>query len=179
VWQSHPSLDKRICYVRQLNLPGVNQASIISAQTLIDDRLKSAVSSEVLERFRQGHDGIQVISDAVFAKVLATQMRNSLYPSGVEPFFNRCLLLDSSCGAGIIANPLSDSNKQLVCEYEQALRDRELLLQLSTGKIPVRNFRYNGAEYSVDNVPMALHDRYLAGLRYRVGIDQCSRSQVC
>jgi Zn-dependent protease with chaperone function len=178
VWQSHPSLDKRICYVRQLNLPDVNQASIISAQTLIDDRLKSAVSSDVLARFKQGHDGLQTISDAVFAKELATQMRNSLYPSGVEPFFNRCLLLDSSRGVGIIANPLSDSNKHVVCEYEQALRDREVLLQLSTGKIPVRNFRYNGAEYSVDDMPMALHERYLAGLRYRVACIDLSIRQL-
>jgi hypothetical protein len=49
---------------------------------------------------------------------------------------------------------------------------------LSAGKIPVRKFRYNGAEYSVDDVPMALHDRYLAGLRYRVACIDLSIRQL-
>lgn len=168
IWESHPSLEKRIDYARKLNLAGENLTSDIPSWELVDEGVSLAVSTEILDKFKQGHEHINTISEVEFSKELNEKIQNSVFPNEVEAFFDRVLVLDNDESIEINDNPLTDSSKRIVLDYEQAKRDKYLLTQLELGKIPVKHFFYNGVDYSIENVPVELHDKYLSELKAKV-----------
>lgn len=182
VWESHPSVENRIGHARALAVEGKDTVPGLPAWNLVSPGLKADVSSDFLKRLKKKDDSVSAIEWKAFSEGLAEMVDVSIFPKEVEVFFDRDLITDASSDEPL-ENPFTDECRAFVKEYEQALRDRHLLALLDAGKIPVKSFLYDGKEYSVDNVPLSEHDRYLGELRREVvridaAIKACAESKV-
>lgn len=166
IWESHPSIENRIKHAHALSLSKSNSNPKIPAWDLVSDELKFRVSQNLLSQLKESRNSISTIDWTNYSEILVKKIELSFFPKEVEIFFDRDIMSDSESLPS--ENPLTDENRTVVMEYEQALRDKHLLSLLNSGKIPVKHFIYNGADYSVDNVPISEHDQYVDELRVKV-----------
>lgn len=166
VWESHPSLEKRIKHANTLGIINENVKTKIPAWNLISQRLKEDISSRLIKQITDNDASISIIDWGEYSEILSQKIEASFFPKDVEVFFNRNLLPVTDSFPEV--NPLTDDNRALILEYEQALRDKDLLSLLNEGKIPVKYFIYNELAYSIENVPIAEHESYVDGLRNKV-----------
>lgn len=170
VWESHPSIENRIEYAKVLAIKGNSTQPKIPAWNLISPVLKSAVSSNFINQLKINNASISTIDWKEYSKILAQKIEISFFPKDVEVFFDRDLITATAADSVTEGNPLTDNNRAVIREYEQALLDKQLLSLLNGGKIPVKHFIYNGTDYSIENVPVSEHNQYVEELRSKVAV---------
>lgn len=166
IWESHPSIRKRIEHAP--NNETNHAGEYILAWDLVSDTLKTEVSETILNQAKKDNSSINELNWNNFKNMLEKKIELSIFPNEVEPFFNRNILDDANVSQE--ENPLNDSNRLVVLEYEQAIRDMDTLDALYKGKIPVKYFIYNGREYNIENTPVNEHRQYLESLKDRTKI---------
>ena len=166
IWESHPSIENRIKHAHSLSFANSNSNPKIPAWDLVSDELKFKVSQNLLSQLKESRDSISTIEWTNYSEILVKKIELSFFPKEVEIFFDRDIITDSESLSS--EKPLTDENRTLVMEFEQAMRDKHLLSLLNSGKIPVKHFIYNGTDYSVDNVPLSEHDQYVDELKVKV-----------
>lgn len=172
VWESHPSTVKRVEYAHSLNLDSSISVNPIPAWDLVDANLRDSISTELLKKVKENNSGISELSWGEFSSSLEKKIEASIFPKEIEAFFNRDIT--NRDVENLSADPLTDENKRVVAEYEQAERDSHLLKLLYDGKIPVKRFIYNGAEFAIDKVPLKEHRHYTVDLLRKVEIIDAS-----
>lgn len=165
IWESHPSIENRIKNAQSVSTHN-NSNPKIQAWDLVSDKLKIEVSQNLLSQLKKSRNAISILDWANYTEILVKKVEMSFFPKEVEIFFDRDIVIDSEtlpCD-----NPMTDENRTVVMEFEQAIRDKQLLSLLNSGKIPVKHFIYNGTDYTVDNVPVSDHDQYVDDLHNKV-----------
>ncbi len=168
VWETHPSLDKRIEYAKALNI-FVDKHPQSPAWSLVNETLKSVISESLINRIRETYHGVEIFTWDEYSESLDKLIDTSVFPKEFEPFFNRDILTYCDSAAEMDAEPLSDANRRIIRDYEQALRDKALLEQLKQRAVPVKHFKYDDAVYNIKNVPLVAHNRYLSALKNTSG----------
>lgn len=163
IWESHPSIENRISNAKELNISKDETTVKRPAWDLVSQSLKDEISSGLLQILKDKNTSISAISWSDFSNILAQKIDVSLFPNEVEPFFNRDLIISNDDYSE--SNPLTDKNKIIIKDYEQAINDMHTLKLLKDGKIPVKHFIYKGLRYSVTDVPLSEHEEYLQILK--------------
>jgi Zn-dependent protease with chaperone function len=172
IWQSHPSTIKRINHALQLNLQEREKQPAKPSWDIVDDRVKKMISDDVLTGMKEDGKEVTTISWDEYLRVLDDKVKDSVYPGSVDPFFARTIFTDMDGTVETVEDPLSESNKNIIRDYEQALMDKQTLNILKTERLPLKNFMYNGVCYPINEVPLDIHDKYLSGLKAKAkGID--------
>lgn len=166
IWESHPSIENRIKHAQDLSIKTNNKNQPIPAWDMISDSLKNEISQTLLNPIKEYNENVSILKWEDYTEKLSQKISQSFFPKEVEVFFDRNIITDSDSSS--VENPLTDDNRAIILEYEKALEDEHLLSLLNNGKIPVKHFIYNGADYSVKNVPISEHERYIKNLKYKV-----------
>ncbi len=166
IWSSHPEVEKRIGHAKALGIISPNSQAITPAWDMIEATLKAEVSATLLKQLKDNNPSITAIDWNTYKDTLAKRIKVSFLPEEVEVFFDRNIITEAECES--VENPLSDDNRMVIMEYEQALSDKGVLALLNDKKIDVKHFVYNGTDYSIKNVPVSEHDQYVAELRKKV-----------
>lgn len=166
-WESHPSYGNRVKQARELGLAEDSPKPKIPAWDLVGDELKARASHDVLQKFRELRNITSTIDWAEYSEKLDKVREASFFPKEVDVFFDRQIVIDPEAGADD-NHPLAEANRTLVTEYEQALRDKQLLSMVVEGKTPAKRITYDGTSYSLSDVPFGKHDRYVDGLKAKV-----------
>jgi len=162
VWESHPTIQKRINHALSILKTENKNANQTPAWLLISDKLKDEVSFELLSQIKRNNTDIKTIDWDFYQDTLNQKIEISIFPHEIEVFFNRDILFSE--GDYSLESPLNDDNKKIIIEYEQARRDMVILDALNNDKISVSHFLYNDIDYSINNVPIETHQKYLAEL---------------
>lgn len=172
IWQTHPSTIKRINHALQLNLQEREKQPAKPSWDIVDDGIKKLVSDDVLAGMKEDDKEVTTIGWDEYLRALDDKIKDSVYPASVDPFFDRTIFTDMDGTVETVDDPLSESNKSIIRDYEQALVDKQTLNMLKTEKLPLKNFMYNGVCYPINEVPLDIHDKYLSGLESKAkGID--------
>lgn len=166
IGESHPSIDKRIQYAPEIVIDKPNNGKKVMAWHIIPASLSNALSKEILNKMQTGNDPFKEISRDEFKILMDERISSQIYPEELEPYFNRSFLWQGN--EEFESEPLSENNRKIIIEYETAIRDWELLKAIEQGKIPVKNFMYDGKSYNVNAVPLAQHRRYVKALEKKV-----------
>lgn len=166
IWESHPSIENRIKHAYTLSISKSNSNPKSPAWDLVSNELKAKVSQNLLSQLKESRNSISTLDWTDYSELLVKKVELSFFPKEVEIFFDRDIITDSESSSS--GNPLTDENRTVVMEFEQALRDKQLLSLLNNRKIPVKHFIYNGTDYSVENIPISEHDEYVGRLKVKV-----------
>lgn len=167
IWESHPSIESRIDHAHSLAIMPCDTSFKKSAWEMVDPSLKAEVSSGVIKLIIGNRENVSTIDWKYFSEQLAKKIEYSFFPKEVEVFFARRIITDMESSED--NDPLTDENRGLILEYEQALNDKHLLSLLKEGKVPVKHFLYNGIDHTVTSVPVDEHEKYVNGLKEKVG----------
>lgn len=175
VWNSHPSLRKRIenAQKSQTHSSSTHEA----AWTLIPSELKAKISAYRLCQFSQNGTKQEVISDEDFKTWVKNEIDTYFMPLNLKPFFDRdipCFKYPSDEEiASPMDDPFTDENASLLDEYEVGLQDWNLLNAITNKQVDTKTFAYCGKEYNRRNAPIEQHRSYMSQLYDKVQrIDQ-------
>lgn len=175
IWESHPSIQKRIEHAPNVEI--AHSVNPTLAWDLVSVNLKADVSTSLLSQAKDGKPSVQEIDWDNFKTMLDQKIEMSVFPNEIETFFNRNIL--SASETSTEENAISEENRLIVSEYEQARMDMSTLEAISQGKAPIKHFIYDGKEYKVDNVPLNEHRQYLDALESRTKrIDNAIKHQA-
>lgn len=165
---SLPSLEDRIKQSQAVGGPEGDSRPTVPAWELVTGELKTRVGNIPLQQVKRYRKGISIMDWSEYSERLANDLEMSFFPKEAEVLLDRQIILDSESDVDTTAadsHPLTDANRALVTEYEQALRDRQLLSMVIGGKTTAKSITYNGIGYSPANVPSGEQDRYVDGLK--------------
>lgn len=168
IWESHPPIEKRIEQAQRLNLETDGSHQDIAATELVDAKLKNLISYGLLQQIKEKNNLVQPLDWNEYENLMEKQIEKQIFPKEVVDFFNRDLFIDIEGEMSIEEEPLTDNNKKIILDYEQAIQDKQLLLLLSRKDIPVKRFLYDGEEYLIDDVPLEIHNQYILELKQKV-----------
>lgn len=163
VWDSHPSLSKRIENASKSTVH--TQRDETAAWSLIPDDLKNKIGTYRLSQYAETYKGkLEDLSSADFRTWIENEVETYFIPLSLKPFFDRNIILFENADSDITECPLSDSNAEVLSEYETALHDWELLNAIQDKQIETDTFTYCGKVCTRKSVPIAVHKAYLMEL---------------
>lgn len=185
VWDSHPSLYRRVQAAKKLNIKQNENNTAEPAWDIINDNLKEEISLEIIQPQEPNFDiaSLNTIDDKEFIEQVEKVLEISIFPKETEIFLNRCITINEDKSVYLddkqVANPFTKENELLIRQYTQALEDEKVLLAIIEKKIPIKEFRYDGEIYSVSHVPINTHKEYVKDLKAKVdNIDQNMLSYI-
>jgi len=153
VWDSHPSIQKRIENASQTEYHSLSNTT--DAWAMIPNDTKEEIGKYRLSQFINANETdkeTKLISDQEFREWVTEEVDLYFIPLRLRPFLNRNIIqFDYQGDTGKVDNPFTEDNAKILNEYEMGINDWNALNAIVDKQIDVGLFSYLDNTYTRKN----------------------------